>query len=239
MKRIFSFSLGNIAAWSTSKNRNDLIGFAKQLDVTGVEITLPTSNDLYLFELSEDNRSWLLSLEYVTIHAPFRLLSDTRNDMLTQIDRISMIYDDVNAKNVVIHPATSPLALEILEICPFHVSLENLPPKSRISSSDIKRLMDEHPHLKLCIDVSHAYLWSKSETGILTENFQNRISQIHLSGTYRKKDHQSLRSVSSDFLLSIAPIKELDVPMVVEENMTAGSLAYVKKELEFVGTLFG
>ena len=39
MKRIFSFALGNVWSWTTSKNRDDSIKYAQKLDVSGVEVT--------------------------------------------------------------------------------------------------------------------------------------------------------------------------------------------------------
>ena len=71
MTRIYSFALGNIWRWAQSENRNGLLRYAKNLDLSGVEITLPTESELCAFRLSKENLSWLKTLPYVTIHAPF------------------------------------------------------------------------------------------------------------------------------------------------------------------------
>jgi hypothetical protein len=71
----------------------------------------------------------------------------------------------------------------------------------------------------------------------LIKAFKDRISQIHFSGTYRKRDHQSLRGVSKEFLLSIQPMKNLEVPLVMEEDIEPRSFQYVKEEFEYIRNL--
>jgi hypothetical protein len=240
MERVFSFALGNIWRWNTSTNRNVLIDFVRKLDVSGVELTLATKEELYSFSLSWKNKRWLRRLSYVTIHAPFRLFKDSENEkeVLNQIDEISRIYDNINAKNVIIHPEDDLFNSDILKNCEFELSTENLPRTSGVSISDLRKVLTKHPRMRLCLDVSHAYSWSKFETGKLIKAFKDRISQIHFSGTYRKRDHQSLRGVSKDFLLSIQPMKNLEVPLVMEEDIEPRSFQYVKEELEYIRNLF-
>jgi len=240
MKRVFSFALGNIRRWNTSTNRNILIDYVRKLDVSGVELTFATKEELYSFSLSKNNKHWLRGLDYVTIHAPFRLYKDSEDEkeVLKQINVISRMYHNINAKNVIIHPEDDLLSSQILKNCEFDVSTENLPRKNGVSISDLRKILHKYPQMRLCLDVSHAYSWSKFETGKLIKAFKDRISQIHFSGTYRKRDHQSLRDVSKAFLLSIQPIKKLEVPIVMEEDIETRSLEYVKEELEYVRKLF-
>ena len=240
MERVFSFALGNIWRWDTSTNRNVLIDFVRKLDVSGVELTFATKEELYSFSLSWKNKHWLRGLGYVTIHAPFRLFKDSENEkeVLNQIDEISRIYDNINAKNVIIHPEDDLFNSDILKNCEFELSTENLPRTSGVSISDLRKVLTKHPRMRLCLDVSHAYSWSKFETGKLIKAFKDRISQIHFSGTYRKRDHQSLRRVSKEFLLSIQPMKNLEVPLVMEEDIEPRSFQYVKEEFEYIRNLF-
>ncbi|MBL7100776.1 MAG: TIM barrel protein [Nanoarchaeota archaeon] len=239
MKRIFSLALGNIWSWTASKNRDDLIKYAKKLDVSGVEITFAYKEEIYAFKLSTSNRDWLRQLDYVTIHAPFRLIRAAENEkeVIKQLDAISRIYKDINAKAVIIHPGDLP-APEILRKYDFNILTENLAKKSRFNLTDLRKTLSEYPNIRLCLDVSHAYLWSKYETDKLINMFKDRISQVHFSGNYRKKNHQSLRKVSNDFLESIQPIKELNVPIVIEEDIKIKSLKYLKEEVEYIKNMF-
>ena len=91
MPRIFSFALGNIWRWEKSKNKDRLIKYVRNLDVSGIEITLSSKEELYSTKLSTRNTTWLKSLEYVTIHAPFELVkkSENRRELIKQLDVIA------------------------------------------------------------------------------------------------------------------------------------------------------
>lgn len=239
MPKTFSFATGNIWRWNKSENRNILINYARKLDnISGVEITFASKEDLYLFRLSESNRRWLRTLDYVTIHAPFRLVRDSEDEeeVIRQLDMISKLYKDVNAKDVIIHPRDIP-AKKVLGRYDFNISTENMPRRSA-PISYLKDVLDRHPKMRFCLDVSHAYIWSKHETGKLVRAFRNRISQVHLSGTYKRKSHQSLRCVTDEFMRSIEPVKDLDVPIIIEEDIKTKSLGYVRDEIEYIKRMF-
>jgi hypothetical protein len=157
--------------------------------------------------------------------------------VIKQFNDISRLYDDINGKNVIIHPKDL-LNSDLPKDFECDISTENLPPKSGVSLSDLRKVLHKYPKMRLCLDVSHAYSWSRVETGKLTKAFKDKISQIHFSGTYRKRDHQSLRNVTKNFLLSIQPIKGLEIPIVIEEDIKTRSLGYVKEEIEYIKHLF-
>ncbi len=239
MSKIISFTLGNVWRWNKSQNRNRLISYVKELNINGVEITFSSKEDLYAFKLSKKNEKWLKSLDYISIHAPFKLVrkANDEKEIIKQLDLISNLYDKLNAKNVIIHPNDLPKS-KILNRYNFKVSTENLPKKRNISIFDLKKILKEYPKIGLCLDVSHAYFWSKNETGKLIKAFKDKITQIHLSGTYRKRDHQSLRKVSDDFILSIEPIFKLNVPIVIEEEIKIKSMKFLKEETDFIRNMF-
>ena len=239
MERIISFSLGNIWRWSDSPDRSKLIRYLKTLDISGVEIVFPTEQELNAFHLSGIDAQWLSGLPYTTIHAPFNLFSSHASEetILNQLNIISELYEKTHAKSVVFHPASCE-KLAPLKDRDFHVTVENLPPGRHTGIPELHRIFNEYPEFSFCLDISHAYLWSKYETARLIRKFGSRLSQIHLSGTYRRKSHQSLQSVSRDFLQTIEDIKHLDVPLVVEEDFKVKSIAGVKEELIFIRGLF-
>jgi len=240
MQRTFSFALGNIWRWDSSENRNALIDYVRDLDVSGVELTLATKKDLYSLKLSKENNLWLKKLEYVTIHAPFHLFEDAENEkeVSDQLNTMTKIYHQIDAKRVIIHPEPELIQSEILKEYPIQFSIENLPRKYNFSLSFIKNILGKYPHVDMCLDISHAYSWSKYETHKLIQAFKEKISQIHFSGSYRRKQHVSLRRVSKDFLFSIQPLKYLDVPIVIEEDLEIKSLQNVRQELEYIKRLF-
>ena len=239
MNHIISFALGSIWRWSDAKNRNSLLFYAKKLNTSGIELTFSTKEELYSFKVSENNKLWLKDLDYVSIHAPFKLMKKSENDeeIIKQLTIITKLYNEFNAKNVIIHPEELPLP-EILDEFDVDVSTENLPPKNHISICDLRKIFYTYPNISLCLDVSHAYRWSKYETGNLIEAFKNKISQIHLSGTYKNKEHQSLRNVTKEFIFSIQPIKKLHVPIVIEEDTNIKNLKFIKDEIKYIRNFF-
>lgn len=242
-KKIFSFAIGNIWRWQKSNNRNGLIDIIRKanLDIDGLELTLAQKEDVFLTKLSTANKKWLMSLDYVTIHAPFKLMraADNEEEIIKQLDIIAKLYPKIKARNVIIHPRDLPEP-ETLKRYDFNISTENVRFKKRggITISNLKKIFCKYPKIKLCLDVAHAYTWSKYETRKLVKNFKNRISQIHFSGTYRKKDHKSLRIVTRNFMESIEPIKGLDAPIVIEEDFKRRNLKFVREEIEFVKKIF-
>ena len=138
---------------------------------------------------------------------------------------------------MIIHPDVLPRP-GLLNRYKFNVSTENLEPYKKVSIKDLKEIFKKYPKAGLCLDVGHAYFYGKHETKKLVEVFGDRITQIHFSGNYRSKDHVSLRKVSKDFLSSIRPIKGLEAPIVIEEDIDKGSLKYLKDEIKYIKSLF-
>ncbi len=239
MARIISFALGNIWRWEKSKNRNDFIKYAKSLDIDGVELTFASKEELFAFKLSLANEKFLKGLNYVTIHAPFDLIGEAGNEkeLIEQLDAISRIYRQVNAKNVIIHPHGLP-SRKILDKFNFKVSTENLRKKRNVSISNFKKIFKKYPKVGLCVDVSHAYSWSKKETEKLVRAFSSRITQFHFSGAYRGKDHQPIRIVSKDFLSSIELLFKSKAPIIIEEDIKIKSEQFLKEEVEFIKKMF-
>ncbi|MDO8524702.1 MAG: hypothetical protein Q7R99_03665 [bacterium] len=238
MSRIISFALGNIWRWEDTKNRNDFIKYAKNLDVDGVELTFASREELFAFKLSSNNEKFLKGLNYVTIHAPFDMdEKNTEEEVIKQLNIISDIYKKVNAKNVITHPNCLPNR-KILDKFDFKVSTENLRKKRNITISDFKKIFEKYPKIGLCVDVSHAYSWSRHETEKLIKNFSNRITQFHFSGAYRNKDHQSLRIVSKDFLSSIELLFKSKIPIIIEEDIKIKNEKFLKEEVEFIKKMF-
>lgn len=238
MPRIISFALGNIWRWEKTKNRNDFLKYAKKLDIDGVELTFASKEELFAFNLSSSNEKFLKGLDYVTIHAPFDMDEvSNEEETMKQLDTIAEIYKRVNAKNVIIHPNCLP-DRKILDKFKFKISTENLRKKANITISDFKKIFREYPKIGLCVDISHAYSWSKQETEKLILAFGDKITQFHFSGAYRGKDHQSLKIVSNDFLSSIELLFKSRIPIVIEEDMRIKNERFLKEEVEFIKKMF-
>lgn len=240
MARIISFALGSVWRWEKSPNRNDFIKYVKNLDIDGVELTFSSKEELFAFKLSQDNEKLLRGLDFVTVHAPFGLVekADNEQELIKQLEVIAKIYQQVGAKNVIIHPHDLP-DRQMLDKFNFKVSTENLRQRRKITIADLEKIFVKYPKIGLCLDVAHAYSWSKNETSNLIKAFGHKITQFHLSGSYRNKDHQSMRKVSPNFLASIELLLKAKAPIIIEENIKIKSEKYLKEEVEFIKKMFG
>jgi sugar phosphate isomerase/epimerase len=242
MARIISFATGNIWRWSASDNPASLLRHLRGLDISGVELTFGSKAGLYAFRPSARDRRWLRGLDRVTVHAPFHLMglmgeAETEEELMRQLGRIAEICEDLEAREVIIHPDNLPPP-ETLAALGLPVSTENLPRKGYRTAEDLEGVFERYPEVGLCLDVSHAYLSSRHETERLVRAFRQRITQVHLSGTYRRQDHRPLREVRKAFLQSIEPVRALPVPIVIEEDMKGRDIMFLKEEIAYIRSFF-
>lgn len=239
MENFLSFALGYLTEDINSSKIKLFLDYLRKLGFQGVEITFGPKERLYSFKLNKDLKYKLRQFQYITIHAPFELVKDSKNEeeVIKQLDIIAELYSNIKAKRIIIHPDNLPKP-KTLERYNFKVSTENLKKKRNISTSKLKKIFKEYPKIGLCLDVAHAYSWSKYEVENLVNNFGSRINQIHFSASYRNKHHQSLRKASKEFLSSIEQIKRLKVPIVIEESIKKIDLNQIKREIDFIKNIF-
>jgi sugar phosphate isomerase/epimerase len=237
MENDICLATGSIFRWNNSRNK--LIDYCKKFEIDGVELTLGPKPDLKRRMLSQRSIRWLKKKSHVSIHAPFglSLLCKDMDDLIKDLKYIQEIYDRTEAKAVVIHPHDIPHP-DILEDFDFKILTENMPPGYDVTYLDIGMIMKALPKSGLCLDLSHAYLYSGKETGKLVKRFRKNICQFHLSGTYRKKDHVSLRKVTKNFKASLGSAIKLDVPVIVEEFITRKNFGYVRNEIKEARKIF-
>ena len=227
-------ALGTVWRWEPPGNRDILLPYLSDLDIDGVEITLATENNLRDFKPSPEHVDWLRSLPWISIHAPFHLDAVRPRERLREIfERLTHLVNLLNAQNVVVHPtgrSVFDFALDYdLPLC-----TENLSPNSGIGGRELERILERYPDLGLCIDVAHAFFWSSLETARLVGKFGDRVRQVHLSGVRRKTDHNSLQGMPDEYMQSIAPIADLTVPIIIEEELMPGAVNLLHEEVAFV-----
>lgn len=240
MGKIFSFALGYLTENINSPKIKLFLDYLRKLGFQGVEITFATKERLYSYNPPTEIKNRLKQFKYLSIHSPFKLVKEAKNkeEIIKQLDLIGKLYFEIGAENVIIHPDELPPP-EILKKYNFRISTENLKRKRNITISKLRKIFKKYPKIGFCVDTSHAYSWSKYETGKLIKAFKNRITQIHLSCRYKNKDHQSLTKASKDFLFSIAPIKKLNIPTVLEIEFKKVNLKSIRKESNCVKKLLG
>lgn len=234
-KRPVCVATGTIWRWDRGRNRDVLLRHLRKLPLDGVELTFSRKRELYDFRLSAANRSWLRSLRYVSIHAPFGLLrhSEDERDLSRQLDILAKLRREVRAKTVVMHPHQVP-ERRLLRRFGLPLSIENMPFTRRMRVPALKEVLRRHPGARFCVDAAHAYRLSSRETARLVRAFGAKLSQIHLSGVYRKRDHLPLSAATPTFMRSVEPLRGLKCPIVIEEELPRVSPKLLLGELERV-----
>ncbi len=232
MNSLIGFSTGSIWRWMKTNNRNELIDYLKSLDLPAIELAIGSKEELYSFRLSDENISWLQKLAHVSIHAPaFHKTAENPDELKKQLKIIENLVSFTGACTVVIHIEDIPSA-DVLKTVDFPVSIENTGPDNYTSPGKLADIFTLFPEFKFCLDLSHAALISEQETEILISRFGSRISHIHLSGTYKNSDHQSLIGASESFYRSVIPSFNLNVPFLIEEDIEKREINYLCRELE-------
>ena len=90
----------------------------------------------------------------------------------------------------------------------------------------------------MLLDVNHASDYSEKEVSNYIKNYKNKIKIIHLAGGHQRKTvwHQPFSKATKKFLKSIEPIKQLKIPIVIEDNKI--TTKELKKEIKKVKKWF-
>lgn len=236
MARLIGFSLGTIWRWVSKDNAAGLIDYARKLDIDGIELNF-SRGMLLGMRLDRSQLAWLRKLRYVSIHAPFELQKPVgvrgAEEFAYQMDRIWELYRRVRAKNLIMHPGQLP-GRRLLDEYDFRVSTENMSCGPGSTTAALKRILHDYPDIGLCLDVSHAFAVSSTETGRLVGAFESRISQVHISCTCGSRTHQSIGRATAAFLSSIKPTMRLDVPFMIEEDVRKEDMERMKAEIRLV-----
>ena len=227
--RTICFSTGNLYRLVGKK---DIYKIINQLDVDGVEIAYGRS--YYDRPILEQDFEILKKFDFVSMHSPFKLSTHIvgEKEFNKTIKLIEKDYKKVNAKHVVVHP-TQKLTKNLPSL---NYITENLAPRKKMLSRKtlFESVLKKEKNFGLCLDVAHAYLWGINETENIVKKWKKRIKSIHFSNTRYNMDHLSFEKVSRDFLKSIEPLRELNVPIIIEEDMKYTKISDIQKEIKRV-----
>jgi hypothetical protein len=231
--RLIGFATG--PCWRWLESTKDAIDVARLLRIRAVELTFGDKIELLKFRLSKNRLDYLRTLDYVSLHSPFRLKRDSvdQRELMAQLDVLENLYRLCKAKALVIHPLDLPGA-EILDSYSFFVSTENLPRNRRLSCTEMVSILRRYEDIGLCLDVGHAYDWDRFEIARYVKLCGERISHVHMHGSCRRQDHLSLAKASNAFLKSVEPVRLLDVPVLIEEDLDKRSVAGIRHEIRLV-----
>ena len=235
--RALCFATGNLRQLI---GKTDIFKIISSLDVDGIELTL--GKDFNERKLQESDESVFKNYKHNSIHSPFRfsLKYCSIEEMFQGLEILKDYSKRINSTHIIAHPVQI-FPEDFDKNSSLNFLTENLNPKK---GKDRPRLgyevaLKNNPGLGLCLDVSHAYDWSINETDYVVSNWKHRIKQVHFSNNRYHKDHLVFEKVSRSFLKSIEPLRELNVPIVIEEDMPYSKVNDIKDELKRVKNVLG
>jgi hypothetical protein len=241
--KLISFATGNLYKFL---NEIDTMSLIDSLGIEGIEYTYGK----YYAErpITKTDKKILLKRKDISLHTPFKLLKFPENIQKDTLDfeKIIQDYKRVKAKRLVLHP-DQILNKQILKLGKennIQFITENLrkrhgnDKKKTQERFGFEKVLNEHKSFGLCLDVAHSYSWSPKETKDIVEKWEDKIMQVHFSVTHYKKEHLPLTKASKNFLNSIKCLRDLDVPIVIEEEMETMNKKWILKEIEQIKKLF-
>jgi hypothetical protein len=241
MNNLICISTG--AVYKFSEDMNEKIKMLRGFSPVGIEICFADSQHLIDFKISEENLSYLKSLKWVSIHAPWLGVRYGRNRRTDEVVK-SMRYlsDLINAKNVVFHGNFAD-DFSFFKNCDFVYSIENSDWRYFFHTvSEMKELFANNDDYKFTFDFAHALTVDPLDAHIYIEKFKDRLIQIHFSYLSRElSDHWFLHKHDNKEMQELLEcLKPLSVPIVLECVATDESeLSLIKKEMEYAREIFG
>lgn len=236
---IISLATGSFWRSFRNKNRADALQLVQKLPVNGVELTLGKKDEFECFRLLVRHKKILQKFDYVSVHSPFRSAKSykTIEEHEKDLNRTQEIVEESNAQTVVFHPHYLP-SKKLFKKFRFKVALENMEKEDKVSMQRLAKLMQEYK-TGFCLDTSYAYEYGPFRTTELLRRFKPKLVQIHLSANYRRHNHRPLTKASPAFLESIEPVKDTNVPIILEENFARKNFSLAKKEIAWAKKFFG
>lgn len=199
-----------------SEDQNEQIRLTNSLNIDGVELTFARYEEIKSFGLSEENEAYLKKLGCNSIHSPFKYTLKKDKKSKYALEYFQSLYDKIGAKNFIVHPDRVKDFSQVLKTG-MRVSTENL---VGYEVSKLKKVLDKHAGLGLVLDMTHAAANCIDEVAELYGLFHERITEVHCSSYINGKKHQLLHKADDDFLEKVSVIKSLDVPLVIELELS-------------------
>jgi len=227
--------------YKLSQDRNDKIKVLREFSLSGIEISFSHPKYLFDFDITEENLKYLQDLEFKSIHAPWKNVTyDDSEKAKMVLDKISELYKQINARNVVFHK-DSIKDYNLVVNNDFVASLEN--DDWRKANNDIeyfKSLLDNNKKFKFTFDFAHA-VSTESDIAEYIGYFKDRLIEIHLSIIVKDSLNQYPahtflhRNDSKEVRKLLQLLKETSVPLVLESSVSnINEINLIKEEIEYL-----
>lgn len=216
---------------------NERISKIKEFSPDGIEVSFADTQSLFDFRMSESSESYLRTLKYVSIHAPWEGVVYGNSPLSDRVlDGMGILYDKVGARNVVFHVGARD-DLGILKKASFTYSIENRGWRDELKTPEqIGEMLDQDSRLRFTFDFAHALTVSADDIPVYLDRFLDKIIQIHLGMLNRDmKDHWFLHKYDSPKLRDLLRLIPSNIPLVLEcVASNQGEIQLMRDEIEYI-----
>lgn len=221
-----------------SDDRNILIEKLSKLSPLGIELSFAYPKCLLNFDIKKNNLEYLQGLKFNSIHAPWQDINYGTNEKSKEVlQKISELYKQINAKNVVFHKGQIE-NYELIINNDFVASIENDDwRKPKHNAKDIKSVLDKNKEFRFTFDFAHALSVSSSDVHKYISYFKEKLIEIHLSVIDRSLEkHDFLHKYdTTETRSSFQYLKDFSVPLVLEAVVfNSEEIELLKKEMDYI-----
>lgn len=236
MNNLICVPTGKILHDMMLKNKVNIKKFFDRFDIRGLELTMAKKDRIYDLKLSKEDNVWIKDLDYVSIHGPFKIVNETKQEQIKMLDKLYQLYDQVNAKNMLFHVHECPY--DLIDNYSWDIIIENMPKVEHLNNIKMSNLIAKNKY-GFCLDTAHAFTNGKNEIERLYTLLETKLKQIHLSAAYYGDDHYKLSTATNSFTKSLKPILKSNVPLILEINkINWNNKTEVNNEIKYVKKLF-
>lgn len=222
------FSTGSIALGDFKKG----ISFLKERNIKVIELSALRENEFVEFCDEIENLD-LESFEYISFHAPSKLINYTEEQFVNMLLKIAK-----KGWAIIVHPdVISDFTLwNKLGEC---LCIENMDKRKHIGRTtfDLQYIFEKLPNASFCLDLAHARQVDATmgEANQMITKFADRLKQIHLSDVNSESKHETL---SLESLLAYGKLFESipkDIPVILESPVDKEK---IESEIKIASYLF-
>ena len=225
-------------------DRNEMILKLRTFNPNGIELSFAFPAYLLNFNITEENKKYLLSLDYNSIHSPWKDIRYGDNPNSSRVlDAMKKLYDEIDARNIVFHKEQIEDfgVIEKMVSEGYTVSIENDDWKGGCNTvSGIGEILLKYPGFKFTMDFAHTYSIDPESSSVYIKEFKDKIIQVHLSLlTPALNDHTFFYNHDCSFNRRlIKELETLDVPLILEcVAQTEDEIELISREMEYIRSI--
>ncbi|MDD4354197.1 MAG: hypothetical protein PHN56_07130 [Candidatus Nanoarchaeia archaeon] len=219
---------------------NKIFDILKNYDFDGFELAFQKFKRLKNFKLSNENLSYLKSLNYNTLHAPCDFLFSGDKKSRELLKKMETIYHLLGAKNIVFHTCFFMKNYDVLKNYNFNYSIENeCSSKASFKTiEEIAEFLEKNDSYNFTYDFAHAHSVYGDTLLKMAKDFDSKIIQVHmakLKDDYHYFIHKSnINNLMDDFKKIINEKAIITSELCIE---SLDELDLLHKEIEYLRKL--